>query len=68
MTEGVLTCTCGGTEFERGFIDDVMQGRVRWIAGEVEIGIFGNAKRSGPNRIVLAMRCAACSRLELIAR
>ena len=63
-----MTCTCGGTEFEDGFIDDVLQGRVRWIEGEVEIGIFGNAKRSGPNWVVVARRCTACSRLELVAR
>jgi hypothetical protein len=67
MTPTVPACPCGGTEYEQGFIDDAVNGRVRWIQGPLVLGLFGNAKRSGPKRPVLAMRCTACSRLELVA-
>ena len=59
---------CGGAAFEQGFIDDAVQGRVRWFAGRLQIGMFGNAKRSGrPKLPISALRCATCSRLELFA-
>lgn len=67
MTEQRV-CPCGGTEFEVGFVDDVVNGRVRWLAGALEVGLFGNAKRGGRDqRGIEAARCASCSRLELFA-
>lgn len=65
-----MTCPfCGGTEYEPGFVDDVAQGRIRWLAGKLEHGMFGNAKNRTrlPQAPVLAYRCTGCSRLELFA-
>jgi hypothetical protein len=58
---------CGETDFEEGFIDDAVSGKVRWFSGRMRLGMFG-AKRVGlPRRTVRALRCVACSRLELYA-
>jgi hypothetical protein len=67
MPSAPATCPCGSTTFEQGFVDDAVNGRVRWFRGAMRLGIFGNARRSGLKRTVLAMRCTACSRLELYA-
>jgi hypothetical protein len=58
---------CGGLEFEPGFVDDTVQGRVRWLPGRFERGVFGNAKGRMTRRrhAVLAYRCTACDRLEM---
>ena len=66
-TSGFTCPNCGSTSFEEGFIDDVLNGRVRWLRGAMEIGFLGNAKRSGQQRMILAWRCTTCSRLELYA-
>ena len=59
---------CGGTEFEQGFVDDDRQGRVRWLAGRLERGPLGNARKLGLRKTsVIAHRCVRCSRLELYA-
>jgi hypothetical protein len=61
-------CTnCGGTEFDEGFIDDVSSGRVRWLPGVLQMGMFGITNRKGPKRSILATRCTTCSRLDLYA-
>lgn len=65
-----MTCSnCGGTTFEPGFIGDSgqsSQGFVRWIAGPLERGLFGGARRTGRKQTqVDAFRCTRCSRLEL---
>lgn len=67
MTETMMTCQCGSTSFEDGFIDDAVNGRVRWFSGPMQTGLFGNARRSGPKRTVLAWMCTTCSRLQLFA-
>ncbi|MGN0062912.1 MAG: hypothetical protein ACI379_01615 [Nocardioides sp.] len=67
---GPVQCPwCGGTEYQEGFIDDVAQGRVRWLAGTFVRGLFGNAKSrsSLPQTVVTAYRCTTCNRLELVA-
>ncbi|GAA5143156.1 hypothetical protein GCM10023340_07950 [Nocardioides marinquilinus] len=59
---------CRGTEFEPGFIDDDRQGRIRWLAGPIERGPMGNARKLGRRKAsVVAHRCVRCSRLELYA-
>jgi hypothetical protein len=67
-----MTCSqCGSTELEPGFLEDLGQGawgHVRWIAGPLERGIFGGAKRMGrPRREVAVYRCLQCAHLELFA-
>ncbi|WP_431981473.1 hypothetical protein [Streptomyces qinglanensis] len=67
-----VTCThCGAADPEPGFVEDSGQnarGYARWIAGHLERGIFGGAKRMGrPNRQIDAYRCHQCGHLELFA-
>lgn len=66
-------CTqCGTVELEPGFIEDAgehSRGYARWIAGPLERGIFGGAKRMGrPRWQIEAYRCPTCGHLELFAR
>ncbi len=68
-----MRCThCAATDLEPGFIEDSGQaarGYTSWIAGPLELGIFGGAKRMGRTRwLVDAYRCRRCSHLELFAR
>ena len=63
-------CTqCGCQRLEDGFIEDKSQGShgyVRWIAGLLELGPMGGAKRIGRQRLaILAFRCPECGHLEL---
>jgi hypothetical protein len=63
-------CTaCGGTELEPGFLEDAgesSRGYLRWIAGPLERGPLGNARRMGRARYEVAtLRCQNCSHLEL---
>ena len=58
---------CHSTEFEEGFIDDVSEGRVRWLAGPIEMGLFNTRKMGRARRLIGAWRCVGCNRLELIA-
>ncbi|UGQ14302.1 hypothetical protein LO772_12330 [Yinghuangia sp. ASG 101] len=67
-----LRCTrCSAHGLEAGFIEDTGQsatGNVRWIAGRLERGMFGGAKRRGRSRWQLdAFRCPGCGHLELFA-
>lgn len=69
MTEQLWICpACGAGECEEGFIDEVGSGAVRWLEGPVEYTAMGNTKSSGTRqRIVRALRCTACTRLEIFA-
>ncbi|GAB20207.1 hypothetical protein GOEFS_106_01050 [Gordonia effusa NBRC 100432] len=62
---------CGGTSAEPGFMEDRGEGSsgyVRWIAGPLERGIFGGAKRVGrQRRVIEAWRCTGCGNLHLFA-
>lgn len=65
-------CTqCGAVGLEPGFIEDSGEGSrgyARWIAGPLERGIFGGAKRLGRQRWQIeAFRCPVCRHLELFA-
>jgi DNA-directed RNA polymerase subunit RPC12/RpoP len=67
-----LKCTqCGATGLEPGFIEDSGEGSrgyARWIAGPLERGLLGGAKRKGRARWQIdAHRCPQCSHLELFA-
>jgi hypothetical protein len=58
-------------ELEPGFVEDSGQsskGYARWIAGPLETGPFGGARRMGKQRWQIeAHRCRACGHLELFA-
>ncbi|MEV6206946.1 hypothetical protein [Kitasatospora sp. NPDC051914] len=67
-----LKCTqCGVVGLEQGFVEDTGEGSrgyARWIAGALERGIFGGAKRLGrPRWQIDAFRCPSCGHLELFA-
>ncbi|WUX12583.1 hypothetical protein OG207_04175 [Streptomyces sp. NBC_01439] len=67
-----MRCTyCGGVGLEPGFVEDAGEGArgyARWIAGALERGLFGGAKRLGkPRRRIEAYRCPHCAHLELFA-
>lgn len=66
------TCpSCGSGDLQEGFLEDsgeASKGFVRWIAGPLERGVFGGAKRAGrPRWVVDAHRCAMCSHVALFA-
>jgi hypothetical protein len=68
-----LTCThCGNPGLDQGFLEDSGEhshGDTRWIAGPLQRGVFGRAKRLGRPRFQLdAFRCPNCGHLELFAR
>ncbi|MFI6106643.1 hypothetical protein [Streptomyces sp. NPDC051310] len=68
-----MTCgQCGRAGLEPGFIEDTgehSRGYSRWIAGPLERGLFGGAKRMGrPRWQIDAFRCPDCGHLELFAR
>ena len=73
MTTGAQAgknCTqCGCDHLEDGFVEDKAPGSagyVRWIAGPLELGPMGGAKRIGRKRLaILALRCPECGHLEL---
>jgi predicted nucleic-acid-binding Zn-ribbon protein len=75
MTTGASTsrkCThCGNESLDDGFIEDSGQsakGFARWIAGPLELGPLGGARRLGKTRrAILAFRCTRCGHLELFA-
>ncbi|WNI31517.1 hypothetical protein [Streptomyces sp. ITFR-6] len=67
-----MRCTqCDATGLETGFVEESGQGArgyARWIAGPLQIGLLGGAKKAGkPTRRIEAYRCPACSHLELFA-
>lgn len=63
--------SCGTGGLEPGFIEDSGEGTrgyARWIAGTLERGFFGGARRMGKKRWQIeAFRCAACGHLDLFA-
>ncbi|MFF8711359.1 hypothetical protein ACF07T_07960 [Streptomyces sp. NPDC015184] len=67
-----IRCTqCGAVGLEQGFVEDLGQGSrgfSQWVAGPLEKGPLGNAKRMGrPHRQIDAYRCPRCGHLELFA-
>ncbi len=67
-----IKCTqCGAVGLEQGFVEDTGEGTrgyARWIAGALERGPFGGAKRMGRRRWQIdAYRCPQCAHLELFA-
>ena len=66
-------CThCGSQALEPGFIEETgnagSRGYARWIEGDLQLGVFGGAKRLGRQRWrIAAYRCPLCSHLELFA-
>ncbi|WP_411102912.1 hypothetical protein [Streptomyces sp. cmx-4-9] len=67
-----VRCTyCGAVGLEPGFVEDAGEGArgfARWIAGPLELGWLGGAKRMGrPRRRIDAYRCRQCGHLELFA-
>ena len=65
-----MKCThCGANELEPGFIEDSgqgSQGYARWIAGALQRGPLGGARRLGKKRMRIdAFRCLGCGHLEL---
>jgi hypothetical protein len=65
-------CTqCGHELVDEGFVEDMgeqSRGFARWIAGPLERGVFGGAKRMGRTRLAIAaFRCRSCGHLELFA-
>ncbi|GAA4880180.1 hypothetical protein [Kitasatospora terrestris] len=67
-----LRCThCGNTGLDQGFVEDSGQGSLgyaRWVAGPLERGPLGGAKRLGRPRFQIdAFRCPHCGHLELFA-
>jgi hypothetical protein len=67
-----IKCTqCGEAGLEPGFIEDAgehSKGYARWIAGRLEKGVLGGAKRFGRQRWQIdSFRCPKCGHLELFA-
>jgi hypothetical protein len=62
---------CNTVGLEPGFVEDSGEGArgyARWIAGPLERGVFGGAKRMGRQRWQIeAFRCPTCGHLELFA-
>ncbi len=60
---------CQSTGLEPGFIEDngsEGRGYARWIAGALETGPLGGARRMGKQRhAVSAYRCGECGHLDL---
>ncbi|MGG8410394.1 hypothetical protein ACM614_29490 [Streptomyces sp. 12297] len=70
--KNTFRCTqCGTVGLESGFVEDAGEhspGFARWIAGTLERGLFGGARRWGkPKWQIDAFRCPQCSHLELFA-
>ena len=67
-----IRCTqCGAGDLEPGFLEDSGEGSpgyTRWIAGALERGLLGGAKRMGrPRWQIDAYRCPQCAHLEMFA-
>jgi hypothetical protein len=65
-----MKCThCGASDLEPGFIEDDgehSRGYARWIAGPLQRGPLGGARRLGKKRAPIdAFRCLGCGHLEL---
>jgi hypothetical protein len=63
--------SCGRSGLEPGFVEDSGEGSrgyARWIAGPLQRGVFGGARRMGKQRWQIeAFRCPACGHLDLYA-
>jgi hypothetical protein len=67
---GEIHCThCGATGLQQGFVEDKGQGSrgyAQWVAGALELGVFGFARVMGKSRSQIdAFRCPQCGHLEL---
>lgn len=62
---------CQSVALDQGFVEgsgESSRGYARWIAGSLEKGLFGGAKRMGrPKRTITAYRCTVCGHLDLYA-
>lgn len=62
---------CGHESRDDGFLEDMgvsSYGYARWVAGPLERGFFGGAKRMRrTRRAITAVRCQQCGHLELFA-
>ncbi|MFF3392200.1 hypothetical protein ACFYW1_14905 [Streptomyces sp. NPDC002669] len=71
MSNNIRCTQCGAVGLEQGFIEDLGQGArgfSQWVAGPLEKGPLGNAKRMGrPHLQIDAYRCPHCGHLELFA-
>ncbi|WP_370110074.1 hypothetical protein [Streptacidiphilus sp. MAP12-33] len=69
MTQQTRCTYCGAQDLEPGFLDDPRgSGATKWIAGRLERGPLGGARRLGRlRREVHALRCTTCGHLELFA-
>ena len=71
--QGTGTCSqCGFEQFDEGFLEDMgesSQGYTRWVAGPLERGLLGGARRVGRTRFAVnAFRCRSCGHLAMFAR
>jgi hypothetical protein len=71
LSEPTVCTHCGWRDLEPGFIEDRGQGSGgygRWVEGQLELGIFGGARKMGRRRRdIEAYRCGRCGHLELFA-
>ncbi|MEZ0069477.1 DNA-directed RNA polymerase subunit RPC12/RpoP [Streptacidiphilus sp. MAP12-20] len=69
MTNEIRCTQCGAIGLQPGFIEDPRgSGDTRWVAGAIERGPLGGAKRMGRKRMQIdAFRCPDCGHLELFA-
>ncbi|WP_439654493.1 hypothetical protein [Streptacidiphilus neutrinimicus] len=71
MINNVKCTQCGAVGLEPGFIEDnapAGRGDARWVAGPIERGPLGGAKRMGrPHLQVDAFHCLNCGHLEFFA-
>lgn len=58
--------SCGGVDFEDGFVETLGQNGVRWMSGPIKLNLFGGARKSkSTHYAILARACTACGRLDL---
>ncbi|MFF8613986.1 hypothetical protein [Streptomyces sp. NPDC015350] len=71
MVNNVRCTQCGAVGLEPGFVEDLGQGArgfTQWVAGALEKGPLGRAKRMGrPHWQIDAYRCPRCGHLEMFA-
>ena len=69
---GKVCTQCGCKALEEGFVEDTGQGTkgfTNWIAGPLQQGPFGGARRMGrQRRAIAAFRCTECGHLELFVK
>lgn len=71
VTTPIRCTSCQHVGLDPGFVEDSGEGSrgdARWVAGAIERGFFGRAKRLGRPRMQIdAYRCPECGHLELFA-